>query len=178
MGLFSKILDKLGLNKNKEAEAAQAKALADMAKKEAEARAKLQAQAPKPATVTPAAPKPVAAPVVAPKPQAPVAVVPEETHAVLSKDAAPQAISEVDVVKHLEELSKGKGLDWKVSIVDLLKLLELDSSREARIELAKELGCPPELMGGDLVKMNVWLHKTVLKKIAENGGNIPKELLD
>lgn len=91
--------------------------------------------------------------------------------------AAPVAISEVDVVKHLTELSVGKDLNWKVSIVDLLKLLEIDSSREARNELATELGCPAELMH-DSAKMNVWLHKTVLKKIAENGGNIPQSLLD
>ena len=88
-----------------------------------------------------------------------------------------QAISEVDVVKQLETLGAGSGLDWKVSIVDLLKLLEIDSSREARNELAKELGCPADLMG-DSAKMNVWLHKTVLKKIAENGGNIPASMLD
>ena len=90
--------------------------------------------------------------------------------------AAPTAISEVDVVKHLEELSKGKGLDWKVSIVDLLKLLKMDSSLSARKELATELGCPPDLMK-DSAKMNTWLHKTVLQKIAENGGNIPQSLL-
>jgi hypothetical protein len=87
------------------------------------------------------------------------------------------AISEVDVVKHLETLADGTNLDWKVSIVDLLKLLEIDSSREARKELATELGCPADLME-DSAKMNVWLHKTVLKKIAENGGNIPQALLD
>ena len=69
-------------------------------------------------------------------------------------------------------------LDWKVSIVDLLKLLELDSSLKSRKELAVELGCPEELMGGDYVKMNVWLHKAVLQKIAENGGNIPASMLD
>ena len=88
----------------------------------------------------------------------------------------PVAVSEVDVVKHLEQLSKGKGLDWKVSIVDLLKLLDIDSSRENRNELAKELGCPADLMS-DSAKMNTWLHKTVLTKIAENGGNIPQSLL-
>jgi len=87
------------------------------------------------------------------------------------------AMSEVDVVKKLEGLSAGKDLNWKVSIVDLLKLLDIDSSREARNELAKELGCPEDLMH-DSAKMNVWLHKTVLKKIAENGGNIPASLLD
>ncbi len=91
--------------------------------------------------------------------------------------AAAKPISEVDVVKQLEEKARGSGLDWKVSIVDLLKLLGIDSSREARNELAKELGCPPELMH-DSAKMNTWLHKEVLRKIAESGGNIPQSLLD
>ncbi|HRQ22647.1 MAG TPA: DUF3597 domain-containing protein [Anaerolineales bacterium] len=94
-----------------------------------------------------------------------------------AKAASPAPISQVDVVKQLETLSAGKGLNWKVSIVDLLTLLELDSSREARNELATELGCPAELMS-DSAKMNTWLHKEVLKRIAANGGNIPKELLD
>jgi len=62
-------------------------------------------------------------------------------------------------------------------IVDLLKLLDLESSYEARKEMAVELGCPPELMN-DSAKMNTWLHKKVLQEIAQNGGNIPKELLD
>jgi hypothetical protein len=57
--------------------------------------------------------------------------------------AKPAAISEVDVVAKLEEMGKGKGLNWKVSIVDLLKLLDIDSSFEARKELATELNCPP-----------------------------------
>ena len=90
---------------------------------------------------------------------------------------APKAISEVDVVKQLEEKGRGTGLDWKVSIVDLLKLLDIDSSREARNELAQELACPPELMK-DSAKMNTWLHKEVLRRIAQNGGNIPQNLLD
>jgi hypothetical protein len=83
----------------------------------------------------------------------------------------------VDVVKQLEQRAVGKGLNWKVSIVDLLKLLDIDSSREARTELAKELGAPADVMT-DSARMNTWLHKTVLKKIAENGGNIPQSLLD
>jgi hypothetical protein len=87
------------------------------------------------------------------------------------------AISEVDVVAKLEGLAKGKDLNWKVSIVDLLKLLDIDSSREAREELAKELGAPADVMS-DSARMNVWLHKSVLKKIAANGGNIPADLLD
>ena len=81
------------------------------------------------------------------------------------------------MVKQLEEKARGTALDWKVSIVDLLKLLGIDSSREARNELAKELGCPPELMK-DSAKMNTWLHKEVLRRIAQNGGNIPQNLLD
>ena len=68
------------------------------------------------------------------------------------------------------------GLDWKVSIVDLLKLLGMDSSLNARKELATELGCPADLMN-DSAKMNTWLHQTVLQKIAQNGGNIPASLL-
>jgi len=91
--------------------------------------------------------------------------------------AAPRAISEVDVVKQLELKAKGTGLNWKQSISDLLFLLEIDNSREARTELAKELGASDEVMS-DSARMNTWLHKTVMKKIAENGGNIPKELLD
>ncbi|HEX8991967.1 MAG TPA: DUF3597 domain-containing protein [Anaerolineales bacterium] len=93
--------------------------------------------------------------------------------------AHPAAISVVDVVGKLDQLAgENSGLDWKVSIVDLLKLLKMDSSLGARKELATELGCPPELMGGDYSKMNVWLHKTVLQKIADNGGNIPQSLLN
>lgn len=88
-----------------------------------------------------------------------------------------QSSSQVDVVEQLEQKAKGTGLKWKSSIVDLLTLLGLESSREARNELAKELDCPEEFMS-DSAKMNTWLHKTVMKKIADNGGNIPKELMD
>lgn len=91
---------------------------------------------------------------------------------------APVAITVVDVVAKLEALAKAnpEKLNWKVSIVDLLKLLGLDSSLAARKELAAELGCPADNMG-DSARMNMWLHKTVLQKLAENGGNIPAELL-
>lgn len=95
-----------------------------------------------------------------------------------SAPAAPVAISAVDVVAKMEALAKASAekLNWKVSIVDLLKLLGLDSSLASRKELAAELGCPVEKMG-DSAQMNMWLHKTVLQKLAENGGNIPAELL-
>ncbi len=132
MGLFSKILEKLGFNPS----------------------------------VAQAAPAPQAPPTpkAAPVPAAP---------------APPTAIAVVDVVAKLEGLAAAHAekLNWKVSIVDLLKLLGLDSSFAARKELATELGCPAQKMG-DSAQMNMWLHKTVLQKLAENGGNVPKELLD
>lgn len=91
----------------------------------------------------------------------------------------PKPIAVVDVVAQLEQraASNPQKMNWRTSIVDLLKLLDIDSSLTARKELAKELGCPEDLMG-DSAKMNMWLHKTVLAQIAANGGNIPKELLD
>ena len=85
----------------------------------------------------------------------------------------------VDVVAQLEKRAADnpQKLNWRTSIVDLLKLLDIDSSLGARKELATELGCPPDLME-DSAKMNMWLHKAVLSRIAANGGNVPKELLD
>ncbi|MEO7774225.1 MAG: DUF3597 domain-containing protein [Steroidobacteraceae bacterium] len=93
--------------------------------------------------------------------------------------AIPSAMSEVDVAARLEKRAaeSTQKLNWKTSIVDLLKLLDLDSSFRARKELATELGCPAELMG-DSARMNIWLHKSVLRKIAENGGYIPAELIN
>lgn len=93
--------------------------------------------------------------------------------------AAPVAIGVVDVVAKLEDLAAKhpEKLNWKQSIVDLLKLLGLDSSLGARKELAAELGCPADKMG-DSAQMNMWLHKTVLQKLADNGGKVPQELLD
>ncbi|MEY2843075.1 MAG: hypothetical protein RI920_1112 [Pseudomonadota bacterium] len=93
--------------------------------------------------------------------------------------AAPVAISPVDVVAKLQALADAHAekLNWKVSIVDLLKLLSLDSSLATRKSLATELGCPADKMG-DSAQMNMWLHKAVLQKLADNGGNVPAELLD
>ena len=157
MSIFSKILEKLGLKKGAPA------APTTGAKPGATTGARPGTSAPSgPATTT-------RGPAPAPGPISPTTA--------NRGPSAPVAISEVDVVKQLEQRAAGSGLNWKVSIVDLLKLLDIDSSREARNELAQELGCPPELMH-DSAKMNVWLHKTVLKKIAENGGNIPQSLLD
>jgi hypothetical protein len=103
----------------------------------------------------------------------PVAVAPA------APPSAPASIPIVDVIAKLDGLAAAnpQKLNWKVSIVDLLKLLDIDSSYGARKELAMELGCPEDKMK-DSAQMNMWLHKTVLQKLAENGGNIPKELLD
>ncbi|WP_322997107.1 DUF3597 domain-containing protein [Castellaniella sp.] len=100
------------------------------------------------------------------------------TQAAPETTPAPTAISVVDVTGQLEAMAAKhpEKLNWKTSIVDLLKLLGLDSSLAVRKELATELGCPAEKMG-DSAQMNMWLHKTVLKKLADNGGNIPADLL-
>lgn len=93
--------------------------------------------------------------------------------------AAPAPVSVVDVEAHMEALAAkvSHPVNWRESIVDLLSLLGIDNSYAARKELAVELGCPPELMD-DSAKMNMWLHKTVLARIAANGGHVPQNLLD
>lgn len=113
-----------------------------------------------------------------PPPAAVPASVPTTPSAAAVAPPPPAAMSVVDVVGKLEGLAakNPQKLNWKTSIVDLMKLLALDSSLNARKELAAELGCPADKMG-DSAQMNIWLHKTVLKKLADNGGNIPKELL-
>ncbi|MCP5142558.1 MAG: DUF3597 family protein [Gammaproteobacteria bacterium] len=146
MGIFGKILAAVGFEDN---DAKVAEALAPVsveAVKEAKAAREQAAQA-APASAAQAAP-------------------------------ASQAVAVVDVVAQLEKQAAAHGgqLNWKTSIVDLLKLLDLDSSFAARKELAKELCCPEEKMG-DSAQMNMWLHKTVLQKLADNGGNIPRDLL-
>lgn len=92
---------------------------------------------------------------------------------------AQAAAPTVDVTAMLEEkaAASSQKLNWRTSIVDLLKLLDLDSSLQARKELATELKCPPELMN-DSAQMNMWLHKALMQKLAANGGKVPAELLD
>jgi len=87
----------------------------------------------------------------------------------------------VDVTAKLDAMATAKNQDkanWRVSIVELLTLLDIDSSHANRVELAKELGVPQDLLGGDSAAMNIWLHKEVMRKISENGGIVPKELKD
>jgi hypothetical protein len=85
---------------------------------------------------------------------------------------------EVDVAAQLEQKAAAnpQKLNWRTSIVDLLKLLDLDSSLGARKQLATELGCPANLMA-DSAQMNMWLHKAVMSRLAANGGKVPQELL-
>lgn len=92
--------------------------------------------------------------------------------------AAPAPTGNVDVASILDEAVKknGQKLDWKHSIVDLLKALDLDSSLSARKELASELGYTGDT--SDSATMNIWLHKAVIKKLSENGGKVPADLLD
>lgn len=84
----------------------------------------------------------------------------------------------VDVASILDDLAakNSEKLDWRHSIVDLMKLVGIDSSLSARKELAKELNYKGDT--GDSASMNIWLHKEVIKKIAENGGMVPDDLLD
>lgn len=92
--------------------------------------------------------------------------------------AAGSAMSEVDIAQKLEGMSNAHGekLNWRTSIVDLLKLVGLDSSLEARKKLATELHYSGST--DDSAAMNIWLHKEVMKKLAENGGKVPADLLD
>ena len=90
--------------------------------------------------------------------------------------AAPAA--NVDVEEILESLAakNPQKLNWRTSIVDLMKLVGMESSLAERKELAQELGYTGDLR--DTAGMNIWLHKQVLRKLAENGGKVPADLLD
>ena len=90
--------------------------------------------------------------------------------------AGPSHQTNVDVVAVLDALAKQKKqkLNWRKSIVDLMKLLDLDSSATARKHLADELHYQGDKK--DSAKMNIWLHKQVMIKLAENGGKVPDDL--
>jgi hypothetical protein len=82
----------------------------------------------------------------------------------------------VDVAPILDKAvaAKGEKLQWRTSIVDLMKALDIDSSFTARKELAKELGYTGD--SNDSASMNIWLHKQVMVKLAANGGKLPPEI--
>jgi 3-oxoacyl-ACP reductase-like protein len=92
--------------------------------------------------------------------------------------AAPAAMPEVDVEAILNNMaaSAGQPLNWRTSIVDLLKLLNLDSSLQSRKDLAQELHYTGDT--NDSATMNVWLHRQVMNKLAANGGKVPADLKD
>lgn len=146
MGMFSGIMEKLGFNKSAQQAAAASSASANP-------RGAPQGAPPPTASPTPTSSPP---PIAQPAPTMPM----------------------VDVMGQLEKLAAAnpQKLNWRTSIVDMLKLLAMDSSLSARKSLAAELGCPADKLG-DSVQMNTWLHKKVLEKLAANGGNVPKDLL-
>ena len=108
------------------------------------------------------------------RPAAPATAAPA-TPASSTATAAPPA---VDVELVLETMAAGnqQKLDWRNSIVDLMKLVGIDSSLANRKALAQELGYTGDM--NDSAAMNVWLHKEVMRKLAENGGHVPTNLTD
>jgi hypothetical protein len=94
-----------------------------------------------------------------------------------TSSSAPAAPAQsVDVAPILDKAVKAKGekLEWRTSIVDLMKALDIDSSLTARKELAKELGYTGDT--SDSASMNIWLHKQVMTKLAANGGKLPSDV--
>ncbi len=100
------------------------------------------------------------------------------TTAAATAAAPAAAMSSFDVSARLEEMAKASSqkLDWKSSIVDLMKLVGIDSSMTNRKALAHELGFTGDT--NDSATMNIWLHKAVMQKLSENGGTVPASLLD
>ena len=90
--------------------------------------------------------------------------------------AAAAAPVDVDATLAAEAAKAGQDLNWRTSIVDLMKLLGIDSSLANRKELAQELGYTGELDGS--AEMNIWLHKAVMRELAANGGKVPADLTD
>ena len=141
--------------------------------------------APAPAATAPtaqAAPAPSAAPSTTPTQQGTqqATTTPQQPPAQTAPAArpAPVALSEVDMEEVLEDLAakSSQKLNWRTSIVDLMKLLGMDSSLQQRKALADELGYTGDK--SDSAAMNIWLHKQVMRKVAESGGKVPAGLMD
>ena len=115
------------------------------------------------------------APAPAPTPQAQPAPTPQQQ---ANAQAPAPAEAPVDIEAVLEEMAQDnpQKLNWRTSIVDLMKLVGMESSLQERKDLADELGYTGDK--SDSAAMNIWLHKAVLKKLAENGGKVPADLLD
>ena len=192
MGLFNNMLDKLGFDRDDGAKAAAASrstgaAAPSGARKTAAASGKAASGAPAASSAerasssaAPSGSKPGGAPATpagGASGASSRAAAPPSSSGPATQASSPR--EQVDVIGKLETLaaSNSQRLNWRESIVDLMKVLDLDSSLAARKELAAELGCPADKMG-DSAQMNTWLHKAVLRKLAENGGNVPKEMLN
>ena len=112
----------------------------------------------------------------------PAVQAPATTTTATAGQAAPAApapvapMDQVDVEQLLDGMPQASSLNWKSSIVDLLKLLDLDSSLQSRKELAAELHYSGDT--GDSAAMNIWLHRQVMNKLAANGGKVPADLKD
>lgn len=123
---------------------------------------------PEPASLAPSVP---AAPVAS---GGAPAFVPDSAPMAATVAAAPAASVDVEAVLTAMAARAGQPLNWRQSIVDLMKLLELDSSLTARKALATELHFSGDM--NDSASMNIWLHKQVMTKLAENGGHVPASL--
>lgn len=130
---------------------------------------------PAPQSAPQAQPRPQAQP--APSAQA-TATVGQGAPAPQQPQQTPQAQQPVDVEAVLTrmEREKGQDLNWRTSIVDLMKLLDLDSSLQNRKELADELGFTGDK--NDSAAMNIWLHRQVMNALARNGGTVPASMRD
>jgi hypothetical protein len=101
---------------------------------------------------------------------------PQAAPAASAPAAAPMQQVDVEAVLNGMQQQSGQQLNWRTSIVDLLKLLGLDSSLQARKELAAELNYSGDT--NDSASMNIWLHRQVMNKLAANGGKVPADLKD
>jgi hypothetical protein len=113
---------------------------------------------------------------VPPSTQASTTATPQAPASVETKAAPSTQAVDVSAILEKAAASKKHKLNWRTSVVDLMKALDLDSSLDARKKLATELSYTGDTK--DSAKMNVWLHKALMKKLAENGGKVPADLLD
>lgn len=113
-----------------------------------------------------AQPSASAAPAAAPAPAAPAPAAPTPA----------MEMVDVEAILNAKAQQAGQPLNWRTSIVDLMKLLDIDSSLQARKELAQELHYTGDT--GDSASMNIWLHRQVMNRLAANGGKVPADLKD
>jgi len=123
-------------------------------------------------------------PAVAQKPAAQPSAAPAAPQTAAPAPAAPapavptpaMEMVDVEAILNAKAQQAGQPLNWRTSIVDLMKLLDIDSSLQARKELAQELHYTGDT--GDSASMNIWLHRQVMNRLAANGGKVPADLKD